>query len=234
MIVFWKVMTWHHDMTSKCDVKAWNDIITSEAPSSISWILFLFSREPTLVTKTPKRFQAKQLRHDIFMTSCHDVLNTEYSTPLLFHHSTTLYSGSSRDRTKILFFNSMVFWVEKIIGLEADTWSWSVTLYVKVTKSYKWLILSWALCMLETWTYFVSMVFRIREVDDMWARYAWPWRLTLYVEFTWTYNVMWSCNGLDKIFGIFFLSDSVASDRGPRYLRSLSDSVLLDQGPCSF
>ena len=36
MIVCWNVMTWRHDMTSKCDVKTWNDIITSEAPSSIS------------------------------------------------------------------------------------------------------------------------------------------------------------------------------------------------------
>ena len=172
-----------HDMTSWHDVKvhvmARNDIITSSAPSSISWILFLFLREPTLITKTPKWFQAKQWRHDITMTSCHDVLNTDYFTTLL---SLEVDVIEQRFFLFLRFFGS-----RKSMACRSDTWPWSVTLYVKVTWSFKWPILSQALYMLETWFFLFPWFVGSRK--SMACRSdKWPWRVTLYVKFTWSYK----------------------------------------------
>ena len=124
--VCWNVITWRHDMTSECDVMVWNDIITSETPFSIYWILFSFLRT-NLFTKTPKRSQDNS-----------DVMAFPWRR--LFHHSTI--SGSRRDRAKFLFLFLSFSWSRKLMACRPNTWPLRVTLYVKLKWSYKWPILS--------------------------------------------------------------------------------------------
>ena len=57
------------------------------------------------------------------------------------------------------------------MACEPDTWLWHLTLYVKVTWPYKWLILSRALYMLDTWFFIVYMICLVKEVNDMWTWY---------------------------------------------------------------
>ena len=62
-------------MTSKCDVMAWNDMSTNPAHTSKLLIsLFFFQIVPFMVTKILIRSQAEPWRHDIFMTSYHNVI----------------------------------------------------------------------------------------------------------------------------------------------------------------
>ena len=146
-----------HDMTSKWDVMAWNDIITSEHLPV--YLEFFLKREPTLITKTPQRFLAKQWCYDISMTSCHDILNTDYFTTLL---------SPEIDVMEQSFFKFLrLFGSRKSMAYGPDTWPWRMTLYVKVTWSYKWPVSSWAVYMLEAGIFFVSMVCWVKKVKGM-------------------------------------------------------------------
>ena len=71
-----EMTSWH--MTSKCDVMTWNGISTNAAYTSIFWISLFFQIGPLMVTKILRRIQVKPWRHDIFMTSCHDAINTDF------------------------------------------------------------------------------------------------------------------------------------------------------------
>ena len=100
LILSWNVMTWRHDMTSKCDVMAWNDIIsfiTSEAPSSISWFYFFLKR-----TNLDYKMVSSQA---VTSWHVHDAMSWR-TKHWLFHHSTI--SGSRRDRAKIFFISEVV------------------------------------------------------------------------------------------------------------------------------
>ena len=111
IIVCWNVMTWGHDLTSTGDIMAWNDIITSEVPSSISWILFIFLKRTNLDYKNPKMVSSQAVTSWHF----HYVMSWR-PKHWLFHHSTI--SGSRHDRAKI-FLNFQGFWVKEVNSMQA-------------------------------------------------------------------------------------------------------------------
>ena len=76
-------VNWAYDYLGPFGV-LWVHEMTSSPMKHLPVYLDFFSlREPTLITETPKQLQTKQWGLDISMTSCHDVLNTDYFTTLL-------------------------------------------------------------------------------------------------------------------------------------------------------
>ena len=174
-----------HDMTSWHEVKVWRHCMkwhhhhTSETPSSISWISF-FSQKNwlQLITKTPQNYKINPNKpHKITKTKTprlqkpqkdfkpssdvmtilwrhvmtSDVLNTDHFTTLLSPEENVM------NEAKIFFSFLRFFWSMKSMACRPDTWPWRVTVYVKVTWSYKWpsyLISGPKLYMLETWIVF--------------------------------------------------------------------------------
>ena len=171
-------MSWHEVMTWRQWVTSWHEMTSSPVKYLPVYLEFYssFLREPTLITKTLKWFQAKQWRHDISITSCHDVLNTDYFTTLLSPEVDMI-----EQRFFLIF---KVFGSRKSIACRQDTWSWCVTLYIKVMWPYNLQV-----------TYLISGPIHARDMflllfpwflgsrKSMACRPdTWPWHVTLYVK----------------------------------------------------
>ena len=85
-LCFYVDWSWNDVMTWRQSVTSWHEITSAPMMYTPAYFEFhyFFQIGPLMVTKILRRFQTQPWRHDIFMTSCHDVINTDFVQKLLF------------------------------------------------------------------------------------------------------------------------------------------------------
>ena len=118
-------MTWRHDITSKSDVMAWNDIIASKRDRAK--ILFLFIR---FLGSRKYKWQVGQIRqgHVSYVTLTSDLVRQGHLNVKV----TYLISGPIHARDMNLFLFPWFAGSWKAMTYRPDTWPWRLTFVRKV------------------------------------------------------------------------------------------------------